>query len=95
MALAVGIVYVNIAVKGGNGVVESNADTALTCSVTGGVLLGFGSADPRTEESFASGSCTTYYGRAQAVVYAQQPGEILVKISGSDLNGEARIPVEG
>ncbi len=62
------IVYVNIAITGENGVVESNADEMLTVSVEGGELLGFGSACPRTEEDFRTGIYTTYYGRAQAVV---------------------------
>lgn len=88
------IVYVDVAIKGENGVVESNADTALTCSVTGGVLLGFGSANPRTEESFVSGTYTTYYGRAQAVIYAGQPGKISIQVSGGNLSGEAQVTVE-
>ncbi|MGN0350239.1 MAG: glycoside hydrolase family 2 TIM barrel-domain containing protein [Roseburia sp.] len=88
------VVYVDIAIRGENGIVESNADRTLTCSVTGGLLLGFGSANPQTEESFVTGTYTTYYGRAQAVVYAKQPGEICVKVSGGDLIGETRIAVE-
>jgi len=62
------IVYVNIAITGENGVVECNADEMLTVFVDGGELLGFGSACPRTEENFLTGSYTTYYGRAQAVI---------------------------
>jgi len=62
------IVYVNIAITGENGVVECNADELFTVSLEGGDLLGFGSACPRTEEDFLTGSYTTYYGRAQAVV---------------------------
>ena len=88
------IVYVDIAIKGDNGVVESNADIPLACSVTGGTLLGFGGANPRTEERFVTGNYTTYYGCAQAVVYAGQSGEISVQVSGGNLNGETRITVE-
>lgn len=88
------IAYVNIVIKDENGVVESNRDTTLVCQVTGGVLLRFGSANPCTEESYVTGTCTTYYGRAQAVVYAGQPGEICVKVSGGNDSGEARIVVE-
>lgn len=62
------IVYYDISIKGDNGVVESNADRKLTVSVEGGELLGFGSANPRTEERFDTGVYTTYYGKAQAVV---------------------------
>lgn len=62
------IVYYDISIKGENGIVESNADRKLTVKVTGGELLGFGSANPHTEESFVSETYTTYYGKAQAVV---------------------------
>lgn len=62
------IVYLNINICGENGIVESNADEELTVKVTGGELLGFGSANPRTEENFTRGIYTTFYGRAQAVV---------------------------
>lgn len=62
------VVYVNVAIVGENGVVESNADRKLTVTVEGGELLGFGSANPRTEERFDEGTYTTYYGTALAAV---------------------------
>lgn len=62
------VVYVKVAIVGENGVVESNADRKLTVTVEGGELLGFGSANPRTEERFDAGTYTTYYGAALAAV---------------------------
>lgn len=62
------IVYYDISIIGENGVVESNDDRKLSVRVEGGELLGFGSANPRTEENYLSGTFTTYYGKAQAVV---------------------------
>lgn len=62
------IVYIPVEISGENGVVESNADRKLTLTVTGGELLGFGSANPCTEEQYHVGSFTTYFGRALAVV---------------------------
>jgi beta-galactosidase len=62
------LAYVNIDLVGENGVVESNDDRKLTLIVEGGKLLGFGSANPCTEERFDSGSYTTFYGKALAVV---------------------------
>lgn len=62
------LTYVEIAITDQNGIVERNADEKLCLSVSGGELLGFGSATPRTEESFLSGEYTTYYGRALAIV---------------------------
>ncbi|MGM9605838.1 MAG: DUF4982 domain-containing protein, partial [Faecousia sp.] len=62
------VVYVEISIVGENGVVESNADRKLNVRVDGGELLGFGSANPRTEERFDEGSYTTYYGKALAAI---------------------------
>ena len=81
------VVYVNIAIVGENGVVESNADRKLTVTVDGGELLGFGSANPRTEECFNEGSYTTYYGMALAAVCVQK--DTIVKVSADD--GETAI----
>ena len=72
----------DISMRDGKGIVESNADKLLSVTVEGGELLGFGSANPRTEERFDSGSYTTYYGRAMAVVRAGHAGCVTVKVSG-------------
>ena len=66
------IMYLNIDIADSNGIVECNADERLTIKVEGGELLAFGSANPKTEESFMDGIYTTYYGRSQAVVYAKE-----------------------
>ncbi|MDR1469663.1 MAG: DUF4982 domain-containing protein [Spirochaetaceae bacterium] len=79
------IIYVNIELVGENGVVECNADTKITVSVEGGKLLAFGSANPRTPESYTSGNFTTYYGRAQAVVRADTAGTMRITASGDRL----------
>ena len=68
-ALAAGeIGYVPVTLVGENGIAEMNADRLLHASVEGGELLAFGSANPCTEEQFHTGSYTTFYGRALAVV---------------------------
>ena len=64
------------------GIIESNADRKLSVAVEGGELLGFGSANPRTEERFDSGSYTTCYGRAMAVIRAGEAGIVTVKVTG-------------
>lgn len=79
------IVYIPVNLVGENGVVESNADCRLSVSVTGGELLGFGSANPCTKERYDAGSFTTYYGRSLAVVRAAAPGNLEVTISGENL----------
>jgi beta-galactosidase len=79
------LAYVNICLVGENGVVESNDDKKLAVTVEGGKLLGFGSANPCTPERFDSGSYTTFYGRALAVVQGTNLGELTIRVSGDDL----------
>lgn len=65
-----GIAFVEVRLADINGIVESNADVELQARVTGGELLAFGSARPRTEERYDNGRHTSYRGYAQAVVRA-------------------------
>ena len=78
------LLYIPISLIGENGALESNADRPVSLEVTGGRLLGFGSARPATEESFLSATATTYYGRAQAVV-EKGNGPMRVEISAPGL----------
>jgi len=79
------IAYVHVDLAGENGVIERNADRKLTATVQGGKLLGFGSANPCTEEVYVNGSHTTYYGRALAVVKAEKAGIITLQVAGEGL----------
>ena len=63
-----GIIYFDIDLIGENGQIECNKDQRLRAEVSGAELLGFGSANPKTEERYTDGVYTTYFGRAQAVV---------------------------
>lgn len=74
------IVYYNVEVIGENGIVESNADRTLHVNMEGGELLAFGSACPRTEEVYQSGTFTTYYGKAQAVVRVTDPAKLRLEV---------------
>ena len=85
------IAYVDVSLVGENGIEEMNADIMLTATVENGELLAFGSANPRTEESFNSGTYTTYYGKAQAVVRANNAGTLIINISGSGLAARLNI----
>jgi hypothetical protein len=80
-----GIAYVAVELVGENGAVECNADTKIAVSMEGGKLLAFGSANPRTPESYTDGSFTTYYGRAQAVVKVNKTGLIRIEANGDGL----------
>jgi hypothetical protein len=79
------IVYISVELVGENGVVECNADTKITVSAEGGELLAFGSANPRTPESYIEGSFTTYYGKALAVARADRAGILRITASGDAL----------
>ena len=89
-----GIVYVPVNIEGTNGIVESNADRKLTVTVEGGELLAFGSANPCTEEQYHTGSFTTYYGRALAVVRAGETGFVKVTATDGDKTGSSEIAVK-
>lgn len=78
------VVYVRVAMLGENGVVESNADEKLSVRVEGCELLGFGSANPRTEERFDSAVYTSYYGIALAAVRVGRSGCAKVIVSGAE-----------
>lgn len=74
------ILYIPVNIEGQNKVVECNADRKLNVSVEGGELLAFGSANPCTKEQYQSGSFTTYYGRALAVVRAGDRGQVKITV---------------
>ncbi len=75
------VLYIDVTISDRDGVTESAADRSLSVSVEGGTLLGYGSANPRTEERFTSGTYTTYYGRSLAIVRAGKPGTMLIHIA--------------
>lgn len=85
------IAYVPICIRDDSGITECNADRKIKVKVNGGMLLGLGSANPRTEERYDSEECTTYYGRALAVVYADSPGTITVTVEDQDKSSFAQI----
>lgn len=86
--------YVNIDMVGENGIVERNFDKTLTVRVEGAELLGFGSANPRTEERFETGAYATYYGRSQAVLLPNSQ-EIRLTVTAAGMDPcEKTIPVD-
>ena len=74
------VFYFDIDLVDADGNVWANRDATLSIQVEGGNLLGFGSASPCTEDNFQSGTCTTYYGHAQAIVKAVRH-KVKVKVS--------------
>lgn len=88
------IVYIPVSLVGENGVVERNVDCKLTVTVENGELLAFGSANPRTEERYDSGSFTTYYGRALAIVRAGQMGTVTLSVTDGKQTVTAAVTVK-
>ena len=74
------LVHIEISLIDEEGVVNPNRDTRVTLEVDGpGVLQGFGSAAPSTEESFLDAGTTSFDGRALAIVRATgESGRITV-----------------
>ena len=88
------IIYVPVNIEGSNGVVESAADRLLNVTVEGGELLAFGSANPCTEEQYHTGSFTTYYGHALAIVRAGESGSVKITAGGGSMSGSAEITIK-
>ena len=87
------VVYIPVQIEGKNGIVEANADRKINVSVTGGRLLAFGSANPCTTEQYHTGSFTTYYGRALAIVQAEDAGCLTVTATDDSSQTEASITI--
>lgn len=75
------LLYVDIVLADSNGIVESNADRDLQIYVENGTLLGFGSAQPCTEESYLTNKARTYYGRAQAVILPESAENVIISVT--------------
>lgn len=87
------IVYVPVNIEGNNGVIESNADRKISVEVDNGELLAFGSANPCTKEQYHTGSFTTYYGRALAVVRVGEAGTTTVCATDGDRTTSEEISI--
>ena len=79
------MVFVEVDICGENGMIESNADELLTVRAEGAEILGFGSAQKRSEESFVSSSYTSYYGRALAAVRITDEEHVKIAVKGTTL----------
>jgi beta-galactosidase len=75
------LVYVSISLVDDQGILKPLADREVKVSVEGaGVLQGFGSANPKTEESFADHVHMTFDGRALAVIRPTGEGLIGIQV---------------
>ncbi len=76
------LAYVSVEIVDSEGNRVPDALIPLTASVTGaGILAGFGSANPVTEENYTTGSFHTFRGCALAVIRAgYEPGEVTLTV---------------
>lgn len=82
--------YVDITLRGENGVVDNMADRRVTAAVTGaGRLAGLGTGNPTSEENFLAGAYTTFDGRALAVVRPTGCGEITLTVQAEGLEAKS------
>ena len=62
------LIYVPIILRDQQGRMVTDQDTELTASVQGGVLLGFGSGDPKPDRGYLGDTAKTFHGRALAIL---------------------------
>ncbi|MHA5048329.1 DUF4982 domain-containing protein [Streptomyces sp. SD15] len=73
------LAYVTLTLTAPDGTLHTAADRPVRLEVSGaGVLLGFGSAAPSSEERFDAAERRTYEGRALAVLRPTGPGKIRI-----------------
>lgn len=92
-----GLGYVRVEVVDADGRLVPDAAVKLTAEVSGAAtLMGFGSANPITDENYTKGAFTSYCGKAMAVLRAgREPGEAVLRVSGEGIGtAEIAIPVE-
>ncbi len=74
------LAYVALTIEDEHGNLASDDDRCVSVSVSGpGVLAGLGSGRPRTDEPFGGSECTTFDGRALAIVRPTGCGPIEVR----------------
>ena len=88
------IMFLDICITDSLGTIESCCDTQLRVTVEGGQLLAFGSAQPKSEERFETGSYTTYYGRSLAVVRPTDRHEVKIRVQGGGMIAEKIVSLQ-
>ena len=87
-----GLAYITLELADSEGVVESMAVDRLSVRVDGAAeLVGLGSANPASTDPYTGTECSTYLGRAQAILRGSNTaGETTVTVR-SDRYGEAQL----
>ena len=83
------LAFVELSLVDDAGTVVITADRLITVEVEGpGVLQGLASARPATEEPYTGSTCTTFDGRALAVIRPTGPGTITVSVTADDVEAQ-------
>ncbi|MBQ9773690.1 MAG: DUF4982 domain-containing protein [Clostridia bacterium] len=82
--------YLPITVTDANGEWVTDSQEALTCTVTGGELLGIFSGNPQSTDHYTTPECHAFEGRALAIVRAKEAGVLRVTVKGETL-GDASV----
>ncbi|MGW0705645.1 glycoside hydrolase family 2 TIM barrel-domain containing protein [Streptomyces sp. NPDC002643] len=87
VATSADLAFVTVELRDPAGVLVPHTPRGIEVEVTGaGVLAGLGTGRFDDGESFLASECTTYDGRALAVVRPMQEGEIIVRVAGEGLD---------
>ena len=89
------IAYVDVAVVDAHGILNMDETQKVAVSMEGpGEVIGYGSANPVSEENYYDTEAMTYEGRIRAAVRANGTGKIKVTFTAGDKNCSVTIPVE-
>ena len=86
------LAYVRVELTDESGIVDPNASVQLNAEISGNAsLLGFGSANPVTDDNYTKGACVSYRGGALAVLRAgYEGGEARLRVRAEGV-GEAEL----
>ena len=88
-----GLAYIRLQYTDENGTLKPLERGILSVEVSGGKLLGLGSACPYNELGYCGTKTDTYYGQALAVVRAGDGGAVELRVADGRLSGSIAIPV--
>lgn len=85
--------YVRLKYTDKNGTIKPLTKGSIKLDVTGGTLLGFGSACPYYPRGYQGNTADTYYGEALAVIRPDKAGELVINAESRHHSGQAKVEV--
>ena len=87
------LIYIHLQYTDENGIIKPLERGILNVTVTGGKLLGLGSACPYNETGYLTSKTDTYFGEALAVVQAGEGGAIELTVTDGKNIGKATVSI--